>query len=438
MMRRLLLSLVVALGLWLAAPLSLPSTASAADSTAQRVLVMLRLPAPHYRATGDYSDSYADGLGHSARWRIAGRLARDHGLTLVSDWPMPLVGVDCFVLTAPPGRSPAEVADQLSRDPAVAWAQPMNVYHAQNTRAQNTRAENTRAQNVREESPASGASDPLFRVQPAARAWRLADLHQIATGHNVRVAVVDSMIQLDHPDLAGQVELSRDFAPEHPSAAEAHGTGVAGVIAARADNGVGIAGVAPGARLLGLRACWQSSGQVDAGTVCDSLSLAKAIDFAVGHRAQVINLSLSGPPDPLLGRLLDAALERGVTVVGAYDGQLPRGGFPASHSGVVAVTDESSPTLPSGIYVAPGRDVPTTQPGGRWVMVNGSSYAAAHVSGLFALLRERAPRADTAASLVLARSGGGAIDTCASLLKVSGPCDCGCARNPGVPSDSGR
>jgi subtilisin family serine protease len=60
-------------------------------------------------------------------------------------------------------------------------------------------------------------------------------------------------------------------------------------------------------------------------------------------------------------------------------------------------------------------------------LVNGSSFAAAHVSGLFALLRERAPRASTGSALVTVRPGGGAIDACASLIKTSGPCDCACA-----------
>jgi subtilisin family serine protease len=422
-MRRILTMLAAALVMSLAS--LAPAMAASPKPTgpepdAQRILVMLRLPPPHYRAGGDPGDSYADAMGHSGRWRTASRLAREHGLAVVSDWPMPLVGVDCFVLTVPPGRSPAETVEQLSRDPEVAWAQPLNLYHAQ--------------------SGSPSPRDPLFPVQPAARAWRLADLHQIATGRNVRVAVVDSMIQRDHPDLTGQIELSRDFVPEHPAAAEAHGTGVAGVIAARADNGVGIVGVAPDARLLGLRACWQAQGRSDisAGTVCDSLSLAKAIDFAVAHGAQVVNLSLSGPPDVLLGRLLDAALARGVTVVGAYDSQAPHGGFPASHAGVVAVADESAPTPPSGIFVAPGRDVPTTQPGGRWVMVNGSSYAAAHVSGLFALLRERAPKADSARALARSQGRGGTIDTCASLLRVAGPCDCACARSPGYSPESAR
>ena len=156
--------------------------------------------------------------------------------------------------------------------------------------------------------------------------------------------------------------------------------------------------------------------------------MAKALHFAIDHKAQVINLSLSGPPDPLLGRLLDVALVRGITVVGAFDPELEGGGFPASHTGVVAVSDD--PAAPAGIYLAPGRGVPTTQPGGRWYLVNGASYSAAHVSGLFALMRERSPLAQGAVALVSQRPGGGAIDTCATLMRAAGPCACACARPP--------
>ena len=91
---------------------------------------MLRLPPEHLRPNTDYAGSYGDGIGSSARRRVAARLARAHGLTLVDDWPMPLVGVDCFVLAVPAGRSPGELAAVLSADPAVAWSQPMNLYQA--------------------------------------------------------------------------------------------------------------------------------------------------------------------------------------------------------------------------------------------------------------------------------------------------------------------
>jgi subtilisin family serine protease len=112
-----------------------------------------------------------------------------------------------------------------------------------------------------------------------------------------------------------------------------------------------------------------------------------------------------------------------MAVVSAYDPKLPGGGFPASVSGVIAVSD-SLAGLHGEVYIAPGRDVPTTQPGGRWFLVNGSSFAAAHVSGLVALMRER--RRSAPLILVSARRGGGPIDACATLIRVAGACDCSC------------
>ncbi len=411
-MARLLRCVILGLAAWLAG-LGLAFANEAAGhqpaqvDPRQQVLVLLRLPPEHFRPDADYGESYGRGLGHSARRRIAARLAREHGLTLVSDWPLPFVGVDCYVMSVPMNQSPDAVAASISRDPDVAWSEPIRVYRGQ--------------------GEAATHDDPLYRVQPAAREWRLAELHEVATGRNVRVAVIDSMIEKTHPDLAGQVQISENFVTGRSDEAEQHGTGVAGIIAARADNGLGIAGVAPRARLLALRACWQEPApqSSSATTVCDSLSLAEALHFAIDHNAQVINLSLSGPPDRLLSGLLDAALARGITVVGAFDRNLPGGGFPASHAGVVAVIDESLGAAPSGVFGAPGRDIPTTQPGGRWYLVSGSSYAAAHVSGLFALLRERAPRGQSSAALVTTATGG-AIDACATLLRAAGPCGCAC------------
>jgi subtilisin family serine protease len=183
---------------------------------------------------------------------------------------------------------------------------------------------------------------------------------------------------------------------------------------------------------MGLRACWQQDATAGGAgaTLCDSLSLAEALHFAIEHNAEVINLSLSGPPDPLLSKLLDVALARGEVVVSAFDPALPGGGFPASHAGVVAVAEQPFSGSPANVVSAPGRDVPTTVPGGRWSLVSGSSYSAAHVSGLFALLRERSAHVRGAGALVAARAGGGKIDTCASLVKAAGPCDCACAHDP--------
>ena len=417
-MPSLLRSLVLALAL-AAAQASLTwadtvdaSQQSAASATERQILVMLRMSPQHFRPNSDYGGSYGDGEGRTARRRIALHIAQAYGVSLVDEWPMPLLGVDCYVMSVPAGQPFEEAATRIAHDPGVSWSEPMHVYRGQ--------------------GDGFTHDDPLYRLQPAAREWRLAELHQISTGRNVRVAVIDSMIEKDHPDLAGQVEVIENFVANRPSGPESHGTGVAGIIAARADNGLGIAGVAPQARLMGLRACWQETpkpgaSQSDASTVCDTLSLAKALDFAINHRAQVINMSLSGPSDLLLGRLLDLALARDAVVVAAYDRSLPGGGFPASHKGVVPVIDESSdPPIP-GVVAAPGRDVPTTVTGGRWFIVNGSSYAAAHVSGLFALLRQRAPLLHSGADLVVVRSDA-TIDACATLLQKANPCNCSCVR----------
>jgi subtilisin family serine protease len=380
-------------------------------SARPQILVLLRLAPQRYRPGSNYAGGYGADQLRSARQRLANRVARTHNLTLVDQWPMPLLGLDCFIMAVAPGQTAEAAAAEVSRDAGVAFSQPMNQFRAQGYPA---------------------AADPLLPAQPALRQWRLNDLHQMATGKGVRVAVIDSKVDARHPDLAGQVVVAEDFVPAHPTAAEAHGTGVAGVIAAKADNGIGIAGIAPQARLLSLRACWQAPGA--SGTVCDSLSLAKALYYAIEHNAQVINLSLSGPQDPLLTRLLDVGLSRRMVIVAAYDRSLPGGGFPANVRGVVAVSDGPLAASAGAIYYAPGRDIPTTQPGGRWYLVNGSSYSAAHVSGLIALLRQRAAWAGPATAIVSERPGGGSIDACATLVRAFGPCDCACA-SPAVVAD---
>lgn len=378
-----------------------PVIATAAQDGGGQVLVLLRLPAPHVRVGADYAGGYGDGASRAARRRIAAALARRHGLAVIDDWPMPLLGVDCFVMAVRAGQQPAAVSAALAGDARVAWAQPVNLFATRGA--------------------ATAGRDPLFLVQPAALEWHLADLHRVADGRGVRVAIVDSQVDRAHVDLAGQVQVAMNFVAHRPAAPEQHGTEIAGIVAALAGNGRGIAGVAPRARLLALRACWERPGRSAVDTVCDSFSLAKAMYYAIENGAQVINLSLGGPPDLLLARLLDVALRRGIIVVAAYDDALPGGGFPASHTGIVAVTDTPQASARGAIYTAPGRGVPTTRIGDEWSLVNGGSYAAAHVSGLFALLRSQQHSRLGRLELV-AKAPGGRIDSCATLRHAGGGC----------------
>ena len=420
-------ALAVLLGLLMLVSASVPTLAYAAPSPPadtlaspnalemddHKLLVMLHLPAPHYRPDASYGGNYNDDSARNARRRTAQELARQHGLTLLEDWPMPVLNVDCYVMQYPDSADASTTLNALQRDPRVAWVQPVVLYHGM----------------------AASSGDALAPVQPAADQWHLADIHRVTTGRGVDVAVVDSGIDSSHPDLSGQISRNENFVGAGPVPAEAHGTAVAGIIAARAGNG-GIVGVAPEARLMGLRACWELP---DHSTRCNSFTLGKAINFAILNHARIINLSLAGPRDRLLEQLLDVALERGITVVGAIDPHAASAGFPASHPGVLAVAAQPSgasgasrasgvpsAAMPTNLVLAPGRDIPATAPGARWHFVNGSSYAAAHVSGMLALLRQLQPDANPQQMRRLLLSADGAnagnIDACASISRLTRAC----------------
>jgi subtilisin family serine protease len=375
-----------------------------AEPAQGRILVMLRMPHTHFRPDADYGADYTAGAGHEALKRIAARLAIDYGLDVVEDWPMPVLGVDCFVMRTRVPEGGGQIVERLEHDTRVESAQTMHEFR-------------TLAQ-----------SASLYALQPAARAWRLDELHRIATGRGVRVAAVDTGVDASHPDLAGRIGLERNFVDGSQARAEAHGTAVAGIIAAHADLRSGTVGIAPEAFLLALRACWE----VDAATArCSSFTLAKALQFAIDQRSHVINLSLSGPPDRLLGRLLDAAMAGGATVVAAVDRRAPDGGFPASHPHVLAVDMDANAQASEIVLLAPGVDIPVALPGGRWALVTGASFAAAEVSGVVALLRQLAPALppDKVRHTLAADPASGdrrtkTIDAYAAIERTADACDC--------------
>lgn len=380
---------------------------ASASTPSLQILVMLKVAPRHFAVGSSYGSSNAEaGYGpfdHAGSSRQAAEsIARKNGFTVVDGWPMPLLGVDCFVMRIASGVSVGSAVAEVARDRRVAWSEPMEIYQARS-------------------GAAEPRMDPLFPVEPAAMSWHLAQLHEYSSGRGVKVAVIDSKVDVRHPDLAGHFIADENFLASTPAEAELHGTAVAGIIGATAGNGVGIAGIAPNARLMALRACWQvNEGSLSAATYCETLGLARALQYAIDHNADVINLSLSGPPGLLLAKLISIAVSRRASVVAAFDPKLPRGGFPASQAGVIAVADESLRNLPPNVYSAPARDIPTTEPGGRWYLVNGTSFAVAHVSGLVALVREHRK------SALLTRTASGQIDACASVLGSSRGCDCAC------------
>jgi len=369
--KELLLALLL-LPFWGTAALA-QETASRADAVAsperahEKTLLVTLTQAPNrLRPGASYSSGYGSALTQAVRERLGRQIAGEYGFEFVELWPMPVLGLDCLVVRFSDEMSADEAVAMLEKHPSVEWAEPIVTYE-------------TFAQRLK------SSADPLASLSPATDGWNMARVHTSWTGRNVKIAVIDTQVDTSHPDLAGRIRVSRNFAPQSPAKPEDHGTEVAGIIAANARNGIGIAGIAPGARLLALRACWQKGS--GAGSVCTSLNLARAINYAIERDVNIINLSLGGPPNRLLSRLIESASQQGIAVVAAHNPNLPRGGFPASHSNVIAVSQKGT-SIGRG-YVAPGMDIPTTQPGGGWTFVTGSSYSAAHVTGLLALNHER-------------------------------------------------
>lgn len=350
--------------------------------------------------------------------KTTAELAQNYGLRTVWSWTMSSLGEQCVVFEVPRGKTVHEIVRRLSSDPRVGSAQPVETFHVQ------------------------GGTDPYAHLQHSSQALRLDQAHRWATGKGVKVAVVDTGVDFDHPDLRGRVIMAQSFVDrgERTFTTDIHGTAVAGLIAASANNDVGIVGVAPGAEIYALKACWQQP-PASRDAVCNSYTLAKAVDFAISKNVQVLNFSLAGPPDPLLGRLIGRALSRGIVVVAA-DGGKPSLDFPASYQGVIGILGsdgfQRGVTTPAGgkplsMLAAPSVDVLTTAPHAAYDFFSGSSIAAAQVSGIAALLLEKSPRltpAELAAVIrktarPLAPSPIAQVDACAAVASVAGGGRCG-------------
>jgi subtilisin family serine protease len=371
-------------------------------ATERQILVMLKESSVrHYRPGSFPQSSYGSGPAPVNQLRTAQQLAREYGFQLISDWAMPSLGVRCFLGEVPAGQAPREMASRLAADSRVESAQAVQVFRS------------------------LGHNDAYYELQSSAKLLKLDELHQIATGKHVSVAQVDTGVDLKHPDLDGQLSEAKNFVDGSLYRAESHGTAVAGIIVAKADNGIGIVGIAPGATLMPLRACWETEGQSGA-ALCSSFTLAKALQYALSRPTRVLNLSLGGPQDRLLERLLDKAIDQGIVVVGAVDSTYPEGTFPASHPGVIAVGSAGTAIAVNGEVLAPGDHVLTTIPSGSWGFLSGSSFAAAHVSGIAALLLERSPKLKPGQVSVILRQHvyetaeqGSVVDACGALASVS-------------------
>ncbi|OIO06449.1 MAG: hypothetical protein AUJ52_12235 [Elusimicrobia bacterium CG1_02_63_36] len=210
-----------------------------------------------------------------------------------------------------------------------------------------------------------------------------------ATGKGVKVAVIDTGIDMEHPDLAANVKGGFNAVKpgESPQDDQGHGTHVAGTIAA-VPNGMGVIGVAPEASLYAVKVLDAEGG----GTYATIIA---GIEWAAENGMNVANMSLGGPSAPPLEKAVQKAYDKGLIIVAASGNSGPDAevSAPASYATTIAVTAstpedglaEFSSTGKEVDVIAPGHKVLSTWPGSKLAELSGTSMASPHVAGLAAL-----------------------------------------------------
>ncbi|HEY4294063.1 S8 family serine peptidase [Luteibacter sp.] len=344
---------------------------------------------------------YTPSANYGAGQRAASALAdieKAYGVRTITGWPIKALGLYCVVLRPPPGVDRDALIARLAADKRVQLAQPLQEYsvYGNDNGSQQAAPQDGRHYN-----------DPYTDLQRGFVETRAAVAHTVTQGDGVHIAVVDTGADMSHPDLRDHVRDGGDDVDDNNTNAfnsDRHGTEVAGIIAAEGDNHQGMVGIAPTSRISVYKACWYPDPAK--GARCNSFTLAKALAAVNDTDARIVNMSLGGPPDPLLGKLLEQLLSSGRIVVAALPPGGGTGGFPDSAPGVIVVRSSDTAPAPAGVLSAPGKDILTTQPGGGYDFTSGSSMAAAHVSGILALLLSLSPRLDarTARDILLRTS----------------------------------
>jgi subtilisin family serine protease len=308
-------------------------------------------------------------------------LARRYNLTRLESQAFSLIGVTIYRWHINGRRSVPDTIGAIEDQRIVARVQPNYLFALQEDAP-------------RVSARTRGGDSPQYALGKL----QIERAHQVATGKNVAIAVIDSEIDMKHPDLQGTIAKSFDAlgGDETP---QSHGTAMAGAIAAHGK----LSGTAVGPQLLAARAFDNTAG----GAKATSFAIYKSLQWAADNGARVINMSFAGPADPNMHRMLTAAYDKGIVLVAAAGNAGPNSAplYPAVDPDVIAVTATDSndglfKMANRGSYIAvaaPGVEILALAPGDSYQVTTGTSVAAAHVSGIAAMLLEENPSLTPAA-----------------------------------------
>ncbi len=291
---------------------------------------------------------------------------------------------------------------------------------------------------------APARADATRDAQWYLKTLKVAEAHKLSQGEGITVAVIDTGVDANHPDLRGNVlpginALDVNSPDKGTKDVKGHGTAMASLIAGHGHgpgNTQGVLGIAPKAKILPINVSSSRSSLVNTDMIAD------AITYAARQGAQVICVALSGGLDHKQGDAIDEARERGALVIAAA-GNHSEGdstiGWPAYYTKAVAVNtvgkdnklDKEAVEGATMDIAAPGADITMAKPGGGYFTSGGSSPATAIVAGAAALIRAKYP--DSGSNLFLNRLllnatdqgapgqdeyyGWGTLDLIASLTK---------------------
>jgi hypothetical protein len=304
--------------------------------------------------------------------RLLRAFEQDHRLRRLGVHRLPAINADIYRFRITDQRQVPVVMGSVQGDARVAQVQPNFIYALQDAGA-----------------ASAPAGDPM---QYVVSKLHLPQAHDLATGERVLVAVIDSGIDSTHPELKGVVAGRFDAFRGEP-APHKHGTAMASAIAAHSR----LLGVAPAAHILAVRAF----DDAPAGAQATTSRILDGLQWIAGSGARVVNMSFTGPDDSSMHDMIASLRRKGLVLVAAAGNDGPRASaaYPAAYAEVIAVTatdadDRLLNVANRGGYVAvaaPGVDVFVAAPGGAYDFTTGTSVAAAHVSGLAALLIARNP-----------------------------------------------
>jgi subtilisin family serine protease len=305
---------------------------------------------------------------------VASGLAQNFNLQLLQTLSFALLDTGrVYRFGIPDNRTVDAVVGSLTNSPGVSFASPNRYYWLQ-----------------------GDTGGTAGKAQYALPKMRVRDAQALARGKGMSVAVIDSGVDVKHPSLKNAKLTVIDTVEEGVAGPDMHGTAIAGIIAASDD----MVGIAPAARIIAARAFAPLRPGEPARTT--ATALAHAVDLSFAKGARLFNMSFAtSESEPLLIEIIDAAFKKGAVFVAAAgnDGPHAPPAYPAAHDKVIAITatDEKDAIYEQanrGGYIfaaAPGVDIFAPVTGKGFDFLSGTSFAAAHVTGVITLLMERNP-----------------------------------------------